>query len=238
VDIDHIVSSGCFTIPASEWPQAKAAIQEKLRELGGRAILRVGSDGNAEVVPLGSHAPHKVGAGPEAIGEGGVQKLRGFGTVSPDVSFNPGDVHWGRWAKEHPEFGGTPSTRTDQGVPLVQFPNLAKGFSAMRALALEKYNAGRRSAYDLISARGGWTPGNRSAAEQLAKHLGVKPDEDLNLHNESMMMRFQNALARREGSRARLAAPLRHGHHPASHYQHESMLRIHDASGGLVTIAT
>jgi murein DD-endopeptidase MepM/ murein hydrolase activator NlpD len=172
------------------------------------------------------------------IGEGGVQILRGFGSTKPDATNNPGDIHFGSWIREHPEFGGTVSGRTDQGVPLIQFPSLAKGFAAMRALVLAKYHNDKHSLNELIAGQGGWTPGNYIAAKNIADFMGVKPDEDLRLHDADRMRRFQNALARREGSRARLGSPLRHGHPPAGHYQHESGLHIHDNSGGLVTIAT
>ncbi len=53
-----ITSSGCFAIAHSQWDRAKAAIQQKLAPYGGRGTLRVGPDGNAEVLPPQSEA-HK-----------------------------------------------------------------------------------------------------------------------------------------------------------------------------------
>lgn len=50
-DIDHIVTSGCFAVPSSEWPRLQHALKGKLDEFGGKAILRVGADGNAQIVP-------------------------------------------------------------------------------------------------------------------------------------------------------------------------------------------
>ena len=46
-----ITSSGCFAVAHSQWDRAKAAIQQKLAPYGGRGTLRVGPDGNAEVLP-------------------------------------------------------------------------------------------------------------------------------------------------------------------------------------------
>ena len=54
MNVHEVVSSGCFAVPRPEWPQLEAALQKKMAQLGGRAILRVGSDGNAEVVPVGT----------------------------------------------------------------------------------------------------------------------------------------------------------------------------------------
>jgi hypothetical protein len=47
-ELDKLYTAGCFAVPPSEWPRARAAIMQQLR--GGHAVLRIGRDGNAAIV--------------------------------------------------------------------------------------------------------------------------------------------------------------------------------------------
>ena len=55
-DLDHLYTAGCFAVPPSEWPRAKAAIMDQLRS--GNKVLRIGKDGNASIVPAGTPMPN------------------------------------------------------------------------------------------------------------------------------------------------------------------------------------
>jgi hypothetical protein len=98
-------------------------------------------------------------------------------------------------------FGGTKSNQTDQGANLYQFPSLAQGFAAMAALARKKYQDGKTSLNKLIAGQGGLTPGNTSAASNIAKSMGIDPNDDLDLSNPAKMRAFQRAYSIQVGSK-------------------------------------
>jgi CHAP domain len=64
-DIDRAVSSGCFAVDRSQWPRLKQELNAELAAHGGRMVLHVGEDGNAQIYPVGgagqakSFSPHK-----------------------------------------------------------------------------------------------------------------------------------------------------------------------------------
>ena len=69
-----------------------------------------------------------------------------------DRNFNPGNIAFGPWAKSH---GATGSAGEDTGHGVAVFPSPEAGFTAMKELAQEKYNSGRKTANQLIAAPGG-----------------------------------------------------------------------------------
>ena len=56
-DVNKIVTSGCFAVPTSQYPELKRILSSELEKNGGRMTLRIGSDGNGEIVPIGT-PPH------------------------------------------------------------------------------------------------------------------------------------------------------------------------------------
>jgi hypothetical protein len=113
--------------------------------------------------------------------------------------------------------------------------------NAAAALALQKYNAGRHSALALIAGPHGWTPGNRGAAANVARAMGLDPGADMHLDSPAMMHKFLRGLAAQElgprGTKAYFshiqeAVAARHGDalrhmfgHP--HQQRQSMVPPH-----------
>ena len=133
------------------------------------------------------------------------------GTTKPDLTNNPGDIHYPGSALDYQKlFGGTKSDQTDQGDPLYQFPNLRAGFDAMAALARKKYANGLRTINEIIAGKGGLTPGNMRAAGNIAKGMGIDPNEDVHGFSDDLMRKFQSAYGRQEGSNAAVDA-LEHG---------------------------
>lgn len=91
-----------------------------------------------------------------------------------------------------------PSVNTDQGDPQAVFNSPEAGMSAAYGLAMRKYQGGKRTAMDLIAGQGGWTPGNAGAAANVARTMGVAPNEDLRLDDPQRAQAFMQALIAQE----------------------------------------
>lgn len=109
---------------------------------------------------------------------------------------NPGNIKY---------FGGLnypgmlgPSQHTDQGDPQMTFATPQAGMNAAASLAARKYRGGMRTARQLIAGQMGWTPGNAAAAGNIARSMGLSPDEDLRLDDPAQMTSFLKALTRQE----------------------------------------
>lgn len=113
---------------------------------------------------------------------------------------NPGNI------KYNPRLGYAgmlgPSSHTDQGDPQMTFDNPLNGMTAAARLARVKYNRGQRTAASIVAGSGGWTPGNTAAAANIARTMGVGPDEDLRLEDPAQMAKFLRALTRQEHGNA------------------------------------
>ena len=117
---------------------------------------------------------------------------------------NPGNIGFGTWAERN---GAVTHAGWDTGHAIAGFPDLATGYKAMETLARGKYNSGARTLNDLIAGQNGWTPGNRIAASNIAKYMGISPDEDLHLNDPNQLKNFQRALTVQEtGSSAQFDA--------------------------------
>jgi hypothetical protein len=110
---------------------------------------------------------------------------------------NIGNIKHTDWSSKLPGAIG-PSQNRDQGDPQVVFSSPEAGVAATARLALNKYSGGMNNLNTLISGERGWTPGNTSAAANIAKNMGIKADADLNLSNPDQMTKFVRALALQE----------------------------------------
>lgn len=91
-----------------------------------------------------------------------------------------------------------PSQHTDQGDPQMTFDTPQNGMNAAARLALTKYARGQTSAMAIVAGEGGWTPGNTEAAANIARTMGVAPNEDLRLSDPARMATFLRALTMQE----------------------------------------
>lgn len=109
---------------------------------------------------------------------------------------NPGNI------KYNPRLGYAgmigPSKHTDQGDPQMTFDTPQNGMNAAARLALTKYARGQTTAASIVAGEGGWTPGNTAAAANIARTMGVAPDEDLRLSDPARMSTFLQALTMQE----------------------------------------
>lgn len=116
---------------------------------------------------------------------------------------NPGNIKFVK-GLNYPGLVG-PSENTDQGDPQMVFTSPAEGMRAASSLAMRKYQGGKRTANDLIAGNMGWTPGNTQAAANIARNMGVDPNEDLRLDDPARMQGFLRALTLQEhGNAAKL----------------------------------
>jgi hypothetical protein len=147
----------------------------------GRAALGHGSPGETH---------HWIGGGSDVdLGGSGGFNTRGV------KNRNPGNIGYGPWAQAHGAIG---SAGTDTGHGVAVFPSFESGAAALEDLALSKYGAGKHSANQLIAGPGGWTPGNYAAAANVARSMGLRPDEDLRLNDEKQRKRFRDSLMKQE----------------------------------------
>lgn len=93
-----------------------------------------------------------------------------------------------------------PSVNRDNGgtTPQAVFATPEQGAAAMYQLALRKYDAGKTTPNEIIASQGGWTPGNKAAAANIARLMGIGPDDNLNLRDPVMLKKFARALVTQE----------------------------------------
>lgn len=112
---------------------------------------------------------------------------------------NPGNIIW---ANQKNALG--PSVNRDNNGANAQavYATPEEGMAAMFTLALKKYGGGKTTADSLIASQGGWTPGNHAAAANVAKTMGLSPNDDLNLRDPVMLQKFARALMLQEHGNA------------------------------------
>lgn len=118
---------------------------------------------------------------------------------------NPGNLKYSERVRSRFKGVVGPSQNTDQGDPQAVFETPEDGMRAMYELARGKYEGGKRTANQLIAGRGGWTPGNREAAANVARTIGINPDDDLNLTDRNGAAKFLRALMMQEHGKASAA---------------------------------
>lgn len=93
-----------------------------------------------------------------------------------------------------------PSNARDVDHSIARFDTQDSGIRAAAALALRKYRGGRHSAWDLIAAAGGWTPGKLGpgASVNVARAMGLGNRDDLHLDQPDQMVKFLHGLAVQE----------------------------------------
>jgi hypothetical protein len=174
------------SVDASGLPEAeKEEWRQKVKEgLSASFAARQLQDNPAALAgSLGVALPSAVGYGDRSLPAG----MR---------NNNPGNIKFvGRT-----RFKGVvgPSENTDQGDPQSVFETPEAGMRAAYELAKRKYDGGKVTANELIAGNGGWTPGNTQAAENIARSMGIDPNEDLNLNDKAGAARFLRALVQQE----------------------------------------
>jgi hypothetical protein len=111
---------------------------------------------------------------------------------------NPGNIKFVPGVMRSHTGAVGPSVNTDQGDPQTVFETPELGMQSMYRLAMRRYEGGRRTPMQLIAEQGGWTPGNTAAAQNVARMMGIGPNDDMNLNDPAMAQRFARALTMQE----------------------------------------
>ena len=113
-----------------------------------------------------------------------------------------------KWYKDAPYEGLVgPSANTDQGDPQMVFKTPEAGWNAAYSLLNKKYGSGMTTPNQIIAGQGGWTPGNKQAALNVAKSAGIGPDDDIGFSDPAKAQKFMRALVQQEQGGAASAYP-------------------------------
>lgn len=91
-----------------------------------------------------------------------------------------------------------PSENTDQGDPQVVYATPEAGMEHNFWQVMRKYRKGMLTPNQIIAGDGGWTPGAFEAAANIARSMGIDPDDDLRLTDPLMAKNFLRALITQE----------------------------------------
>ncbi|UWM76540.1 phage tail tip lysozyme [Rhizobium sp. WSM4643] len=91
-----------------------------------------------------------------------------------------------------------PSENTDQGDRQVVYATPEAGMEHNFWQVMRKYRKGMLTPNQIIAGDGGWTPGAFEAAANIARSMGIDPDDDLRLTDPVMAKKFLRALITQE----------------------------------------
>ncbi|MBY3227691.1 phage tail tip lysozyme [Rhizobium laguerreae] len=91
-----------------------------------------------------------------------------------------------------------PSENTDQGDPQVVYATPEAGMEHNFWQVMRKYRKGMLTPNKIIAGDGGWTPGAFEAAANIARSMGIDPDDDIRLTDPVMAKKFLRALITQE----------------------------------------
>lgn len=108
---------------------------------------------------------------------------------------NPGNIKF--VGQKVPGIVG-PSVNTDQGDPQAVFDTPESGMQAMYSLLNKKYSGGKLTPNQMIAGNMGWTPGNYDAARNVARSMGIGPDDDIGFSDPARAAKFMRGLIQQE----------------------------------------
>ncbi|MBY5313749.1 hypothetical protein GR210_07140 [Rhizobium leguminosarum] len=91
-----------------------------------------------------------------------------------------------------------PSENTDQGDPQVVYATPEAGMEHNFWQVMKKYREGMLTPNQIIAGARGWTPNSFTAAANIARSIGIDPDDDLRLTDPVMAKKFMRALITQE----------------------------------------
>lgn len=109
---------------------------------------------------------------------------------------NPGNLKYSGSEWQRRNFPGMvgPSQNTDQGSPQIVFNSPEAGMRAAARLALTKFDGGADTLQKIIAGTNGWTPGHPTAPANIAKTMGIGPNDKLDLRDPAQMQKFLRGL--------------------------------------------
>lgn len=106
---------------------------------------------------------------------------------------NPGNIKYNNISSKWAGAVG-PSSNTDQGDHQVVFQSEGAGIRAAYNLLQRKYMGGKITPDQIIAGENGWTKGNHQAAINVARTMGIHPDEDIDFSSPGRAASFMRAL--------------------------------------------
>ena len=209
--LDELYTQGCFKVAPEEWPAVRSEILAEAQK--GPLYLHVQPGGVASFTNTQTLAQATI---PTATTPGAppVQPSQ------PSYTFNlPNNAPMGMgnnnplnikyYSGAEKTYSGLlgPSSNTDQGDPQMKFATPEAGWSAAYSLLNKKYGSGMKTPNQIIAGQGGWTPGNKQAALNVAKTTGIGPDDDINFSDPAKAQAFMRALVMQEQGAAGKAYP-------------------------------
>ncbi|WP_164740534.1 phage tail tip lysozyme [Rhizobium chutanense] len=91
-----------------------------------------------------------------------------------------------------------PSENTDQGDRQVVYATPEAGMEHNFWQVMKKYREGMLTPNQIIAGTKGWTPNSFTAAANIARSMGIDPDDDLQLTDPAMAKKFMRALITQE----------------------------------------
>ncbi|KEC75944.1 UNVERIFIED_ORG: hypothetical protein GGD51_005701 [Rhizobium esperanzae] len=91
-----------------------------------------------------------------------------------------------------------PSENTDQGDPQVVYATPEAGMEHNFWQIMRKYRQGMLTPNQIIAGKNGWTPDSFTAAANIARSMGIGPDDDIRLDDPAMAKKFLRALITQE----------------------------------------
>ena len=168
----------------------------------GGAAGRGGHAGSANMRYGGAgHSPGQDSYTVPTDERAGTTQDNGAGFTAGMRARNLGNI--GYFGQHTPGLVG-PSNAHDVDHSIGLFATQEDGIRAAANLALKKYEGGRHSAWDLIAAKGGWTPGalGPGASKNIAAAMGLDNQSDMHLDQPGQMHKFLHGLAMQEHGKA------------------------------------
>ena len=194
---------GNVPMGGGSWEGGLTAAQRKL--FPGAQSVGFGTTINAASAPIAGGLAEQ---GPESAGS-----QRAYTFALPENApmgmgnHNPLNIKYYKGAeKDYPGLIG-PSSNTDQGDPQMKFASPEAGWNAAYNLLNKKYGGGMTTPNQIIAGKGGWTPGNTAAAANVAKTMGIGPNDDINFNDPGKAQAFMRALVTQEQGAAAKAYP-------------------------------
>lgn len=193
------------TQPKNETGTTDQLMQKRLQEKGKTPLKKTSDAGGyIDIDGEGTQFVRRTASGEDVGGTSdladAVSPASFFG---PDVNVrelpagmrnnNPGNI---KYVGQGDALG--PSKNTDQGDPQAVYSSPLAGMTAAVKLALKKNRGGKDTVDSLIAGKGGWTPGNRAAAANIAAAMNISPDDPIDLNDPMTMKRFIRGLVKQE----------------------------------------
>ena len=209
--LDELYTQGCFKVDPDDWPAVRSEILKEASN--GPLYLHVQPGGvasftNTKTLEQAS-MPTATTPGASPVQPSQPSYTFNLPNNAPMGMGNNNPLNIKYYSGAEKTYSGLlgPSSNTDQGDPQMKFATPEAGWNAAYSLLNKKYGSGMTTPNQIIAGQGGWTPGNKQAALNVAKAAGIGPDDDINFSDPAKAQVFMRALVMQEQGAAGKAYP-------------------------------